>query len=281
MKPEYEKIVEPSQRSFTAKVVSRLSRPLLRKAWHYHPEIEICFSIRSHGKRFVGNQISDYAQGDLVMFGPNLPHGFTTQVACEQVVIQMTEDFWGKNFLEKPELRNVRNLLQNSKRGLFFGDITQQEARLIIRKLMNSEGFLQMIYLFELVHCLAEAQDIQPICSEEYSLSLDATHLDRLKLVYDYILSNYNSDMRIKEVADQINLTEAAFFKFIKKHTQKTFTEIVNEIRINEASKLLMMTDMSITAVCYECGYNNISYFNRKFKAIMGKPPREFREEYV
>ena len=75
MKPEYEKIQEPSERSFTAKVVARKSRPLLRQAWHYHPEIEICFTRESFGKRFVGNQISDYAQGDLVMFGSNLPHG--------------------------------------------------------------------------------------------------------------------------------------------------------------------------------------------------------------
>ena len=236
--------------------------------------------MQSHGKRFVGNQISDYSQEDLVMFGPNLPHGFTTEVPCEQVVIQMTEDFWDRSLLDKPELKNVKALFHYAKRGLFFGRKTQGKAKQIIHKMMDSTGFLQMIGLFELMHCLAESEDIKPICSEEYSFSLDATHLDRLKMVYDYIISNYQQEMRIKEVADNINLTEAAFFKFIKKHTQKTFTEIVNEIRINQASKLLMMTEMSITDICFECGYNNISYFNRKFKSIIGKSPREFRQEY-
>ncbi|MEM6700239.1 MAG: AraC family transcriptional regulator, partial [Bacteroidota bacterium] len=73
MKPEYEIIAEPPERSFTAKIVARKSRPLLSQAWHYHPEIEICFTKESSGKRFVGNQISDYEVGDLVMFGANLP----------------------------------------------------------------------------------------------------------------------------------------------------------------------------------------------------------------
>ncbi len=280
MKPEYEKIQEPSERSFTAKVVARKSRPLLRQAWHYHPEIEICFTRESFGKRFVGNQISDYAQGDLVMFGSNLPHGFTTDHKCTQVVIQMNENFLGDGFLQKPELRKIRSLFQFAKRGLTFGASTKTEARRVISKIMATRDFPQMIRLMELLHLLAEAKDVTPICSEEYSLDLDATHLQRLKTVYEYILVNYKNDLSIAAAADQINMTEAAFYKFIKKHTKKTFTEIVNEFRINLATKHLMTTDMSISEICFECGYNNISYFNRRFKEIVGQTPGVFKRNY-
>ena len=280
MKPEYEKIQEPSERSFTAKIVARKSRPLLRQAWHYHPEIEICLTRESFGKRFVGNQISDYAQGDLVMFGSNLPHGFTTDKKCTQVVIQMDASFLGTDFLEKPELRKVRALFQFARRGLDFGEQTKQDAKKVIKKMMKTQGFRQMIRLFELLHLLAEAQDVTPICSEEYSLDLDATHLNRLKAVYEYILVNYQTELSIAAAANQINMTEAAFYKFIKKHTKKTFTEIVNEFRINLATKLLMTTDKSISEICFDCGYNNLSYFNRRFKDIVGQTPGVFKQNY-
>lgn len=280
MKPEYEIIREPTERSFTAKVVSRESRPLLSQAWHYHPEIEICFTEESAGKRFVGNQISDYQTGDLVLFGSNLPHGFTTDMKCKQVVIQLNADFLGKDFLEKPELRKVKALFALARQGVLFGELTKTKSKKAIKKILNSEGFAQMIHLFDLLHILASAEDMQTICSKSYSLDMDTSSLNRLKIVYDFIIVNFQKEVRIKQVAELINLTEAAFFKFIKKHTKKTFTEIVNEFRINHASKLLISTDWSIAEICFECGYNNVSYFNRKFKAALNKTPSEFRELY-
>ena len=145
---------------------------------------------------------------------------------------------------------------------------------------MDNTGFPQMIRLLELLHLLAEAKDVTPICSIEYSLDLDATHLNRLKAVYEYILVNYQTNLSIATAANQINMTEAAFYKFIKKHTKKTFTEIVNEFRINLATKYLMTTDMSVSEICFECGYNNISYFNRRFKDIVGQTPGVFKRNY-
>ncbi|MFK7903983.1 MAG: AraC family transcriptional regulator [Chitinophagales bacterium] len=281
MKPEYEKILAPLKRSFMVKVISRPSRPLLSQAWHYHPELEICFTEKSIGKRFVGNQISDYSEGDLVMFGANLPHGFTTEQPCLQVVIQMTYDFLGAIFMDKPEMRGLKSLFDRSARGLDFGVNTKAEAYSKIKQLKNAEGFEQLIYLLELLYLLAKDEEVKPICSEEYALAMDANHLDRLKVVYDYILINLKNDLSVKQAAAEINLTEAAFFKFIRKHTKKTFTQIVNEIRINHASKLLISTEKPITEICYECGYNNISYFNRKFKAVLGKTPRDFKNDYV
>ncbi len=280
MKPEYEKIVEPTERSFTAKIISRSSRPLLSQAWHYHPEVEICFTLESFGKRFVGNQISDYQQGDLVMFGSNLPHGFTTDIKCTQVVIQMNQSFWGTGLFDKPELRKVKSLFQHAKRGLSFGQETKHKARRVINALMKSNDLQRMIRLLELLDLLSDTNDSFPICSEEYTIDFDTTHLSRLKTVYEYILLNYQDELNIQTIARKINLTEAAFYKFIKKSTKKTFTEIVNEFRINLATKYLMTTDMSISEICFACGYNNNSYFNRKFKEIIGKTPGNFKKDY-
>ncbi len=282
MKPEYEKIVEPPARSFTAKIVNRKSRPLLSQAWHFHPEIEICFTQKSIGRRFVGNQISDYEEEDLVMFGANLPHGFTTDMYCSQVVIQMTHDFMGAVFIDKPELRPVKTLFTRAKQGLEFNGWVKKKAIKIIDKILESGGgMLQLLHLLELLQTLADTQDFTTICSEEYALDLNENQLGRIKIVYDHVMENFTKEVSIKEIADKLNISEAAFYKFIKKQTKKTYTQIINEFRINHASKLLMTSEKSISQVCFESGYNNVSYFNRKFKAIMNQTPHDFKSQYV
>lgn len=281
MKPEYEKIVEPPQRSFTAKIVNRNTRPLLSQAWHYHPEIEICFTLKSNGKRFVGNQISNYHENDLVMFGSNLPHGFTTEEYSSQVVIQMTRDFLGNDFMNSPELRPVRHLILYARRGLEYKGETKKKAAKVIKQLLKQKGLAQLIQLLKLLKILAHAEDVKEICSEEYAMGFNVTQFGRIKMVYDHIMDNFREEVSIKEIADKLNISEAAFYKFIKKQTKKTYTQIINEFRINYASKLLMTTDQSIAQICFESGYNNISYFNRKFKEIMDQTPQAFKNKYV
>lgn len=263
------------------RVVRRPSRPLLSQAWHYHPEIEICYTLKSYGRRFVGNQISDYQEKDLVIFGTNLPHGFTTDVPCHQIVIQMTRDFLGEAFINRPELHTIKNLFAFSRRGLAFQDSTKKRSRKLIRKLIKTEGFTQLLYLLELLNVMADADDVEAICSEEYALDFNEAQLGRVKIVYDHIMENFREEVRIKEIADKLNISEAAFYKFIKKHTKKTYTQLINEFRTHYASKLLMTTDKTISQICFESGYNNLSYFNRKFKEIMHETPHSFRSHYL
>ncbi|MEM7102831.1 MAG: AraC family transcriptional regulator [Bacteroidota bacterium] len=281
MKPEYEKIIDGPERSFTAKFVKRDNRPLLSQAWHFHPEIEICYTMLSNGRRFVGNQISDYREGDLVMFGSNLPHGFTTDEYCNQVVIQMNYDFLGEVFINKPELRPIKQLFARSKRGLEFTGETKQKAITIINELMQNTGLMQLLNLLKLLQFLSGNQIVNEICSEEYALDLNESELGRIKIVYDHVMDNFSKDVSIREIADKLNISEAGFYKFIKKQTKKTYTQIINEFRINYASKELMSSDKNIAQICFESGYNNVSYFNRKFKQIMHQTPLAFRERYI
>ncbi|MEM1323176.1 MAG: AraC family transcriptional regulator [Bacteroidota bacterium] len=281
MKPEYEKIVELPERSFSTRLINRNSRPLLSQAWHFHPEIEICYTLKSSGRRFVGNQISDYEKTDLVMFGSNLPHGFTTDMHCSQVVIQMAPDFLGRTFINRPELRSIKFLFEHARRGLEFKGSAKKKARKLIRRLLKNDGMTRLLNLLELLQLFAESSDVEEICSEEYFLDLDESQLGRIKIVYDHIMENFRKEVSIKEVADKLNISEAAFYKFIKKQTKKTYTQIINEFRTNHASKLLMNSDKTIAQICFESGYNNVSYFNRKFKEIMKQTPHDFRNQYL
>lgn len=131
-----------------------------------------------------------------------------------------------------------------------------------------------------LLDLLASTEECMTICSDDATLNFDQSSLDRVRLIYDHVMENYQKEVRFKEVADKLNLSEVVFFKFMKKHTKKTYTQLINEFRINHACKLLMNTHSSILQVCFESGFN-ISYFNRKFKQIMMKTPLEFRVHYM
>ncbi|MEM8583089.1 MAG: AraC family transcriptional regulator [Bacteroidota bacterium] len=281
MKPDYEKIIEGPEQSFLVKVVERESRPSLSQAWHFHPELEICFTMESFGRRFTGNQIVNYQANDLVMFGPNLPHGFTTDVFCKQVVIQMTEDFLGYEFLKRPEMWEIRQLLTKSRRGLHFGPRCKKKAAKLIKKLLNAEGFNRLLILLELLHLLANTKDVGGICSEEYALDFNEAQLGRVSILYAHAMQHFHQSIRVKEIADKLNLSEAGFYKFVKRHTKKTYVEIVNDFRIHHACRLLINTKKTVAEICYESGYNNLSYFNRKFKSVMGQNPRRFRDQYL
>jgi AraC-like DNA-binding protein len=280
MKPEFEKIEDLQTGSFIAKTVIRANRPLLSQAWHYHPEIEICLTKKSIGKRYVGNKISDYEEGDLVMIGSLLPHGFTTTHQSEQIVLQLNRDFLGVDFLRKSELRRINELIDKAKTGLEFSGDTKQAATQMITSILETEGFIKLLKLLELLNLLSNSTDYRTICSKEYSASINIDQLNRMKRVFDYIQHNFQQNITIVEAAELINLTESAFYKFIKKHTKKKFTQILNEYRANHASKLLIESELSIAEICYDSGYNNLSYFNRKFKEILGVKPSEFRDKY-
>jgi AraC-like DNA-binding protein len=120
-----------------------------------------------------------------------------------------------------------------------------------------------------------------PICSEAYALDFQEAQLSRIKVVYNHIMENFTEEVSIKQIADKLNITEAAFYKFIKKQTQKTYTQLINEFRINYAGKLLINTDKTVGEICHASGFNNLSYFNRKFKQLMHRTPNNFRRQYL
>ncbi len=280
MKPEFEKIQTEPLHSFTRRTVIRPKRLTLKEAWHFHPEVEICLTVKSEGKRFVGNDISDYQSGDLVMFGGNLPHGYITRKKSEQIVIQMREDFLGKDFLEKPETIPIKELFEKAKRGLLFFGETEKQAKQLIKKVMEAEDFLKVLALLELLNLLAHSDEKEYIVTDGFHPKTGLIELERVQIVYDYILENYQEGVSLAEASRLISMTKSSFCKFLKKHAKKTFSEIVNEIRISHACDLMIKTNKKISTIAFESGYNDTSYFSRTFKKIIKVSPKEFMERY-
>ncbi|MEM9544608.1 MAG: AraC family transcriptional regulator [Bacteroidota bacterium] len=282
MRPELEKIQRNSTRSFNVKIVKRANRPLLTKAWHYHPEIEICYTVKSRGRRYVGNNISEYKEQDLVILGPNLPHGFTTSVETEQYVLQFRKEFLGQGFFNAAELERINNLLIRSKRGLSLSGMEIKEADHRIRNIYNQEeySFQKLLSLLEFLDYLSTCKNLSPICTEKYSSHISITKLNSIKTIFEFIENNFQKQVTISDACKMVNLTESAFYKFVKRHTNKKFTTILNEYRIDHASKLLISSDLPISEICYQSGFGNLSHFNRVFKQSFNITPRELRRKY-
>lgn len=282
MKPEFEKIQPKTANSFVTKIVKRRQRPFLTEAWHYHPEIEICYTLKSHGLRYVGNNISEYSERDLVILGSYLPHGYTTIDQSEQYVIQFGQDFLGKDFFASSELKEINSFLYQSNKGIILKgkELKRAEEYIQCLYITNLSKMDRLLHLLEFLNFLSKCSNIELICSEKYSSTLTESKLNKVNRIFEYIKNNYQQNISIQSASKTVNMTESTFYKFIKRHTNKKFTTILNEYRINHASKLLVSSLMPISEISFRSGFNNLSYFNRVFKETYKITPKQFRNNY-
>ena len=281
-KPKLEQI-EPSFGSSLLIQQFEKSSPNKDPFWHFHPEIELVYVRGGNGKRHVGNHISYYQDGDLMLIGSNLPHyGFTDRLTGNksETVLQMKENFMGDDFINLPELKAVRVLIENAKLGIVFTGKTKEYVGEKLENLNKLTALDKLIGLIGILNDLAVSKEYFYLNPEVVSMEANATDLQRSTLIFDYVRKHFTRNITLDEIAEESSMTVPAFCRYFKKLTNKTFTHFVNENRIVHASKLLTEGILNITDICFTCGFNNISHFNRQFKEITGKSPSEYRREF-
>jgi AraC-like DNA-binding protein len=251
--------------------------PFFEFKWHYHPEYELTYIVKGNGYRIVGNTYENYTEGDLVLLGPNLPHTWTGKAieneSFEAIVIQFSKEFITA-FLGFDEAYSIKKLLENSARGIAF-EATQELVQ-AIKTLIEKEGLDRILQLFFALNQLAQSNYTLITPNTFHTIASKKSEL-RINEVCLFIQNKFNSNITLKQVASQIYLTESNFCKFFKKATGKTFSDYLNEIRINEASRLLLQTDNTISQISFECGFETLSYFNRVFLKKKNQTPSGFR----
>ncbi len=248
-------------------------------SYHYHPEYELVYVVDGHGRRHVGNHLSYYEDGDLVFMGKNLPHsgfGYGAVGSHEEVVIQFTENFLGEQLLQTPEFEAVHSLFQRSMQGIHFSQSVRRTIGKKLRCLQQLSPFARLIELLQILQTLALSLEYELLNAADESYDFNQKDEARLKKVYDYVTEHYRKPVNVHEVAQLVSLTVPSFCNYFKKNMRLTFTDFVNEYRINQASKRLL-EGSSIADACYDSGFNNISYFTRRFRDIKGKSPGQYR----
>ncbi|AUC82811.1 AraC family transcriptional regulator [Lacinutrix sp. Bg11-31] len=280
-KPTLEKISPGFGNSILA--VNKLKKRKRDQAfWHFHPEIELVYVNKGKGRRHIGNHMSYFDNSQLILVGSNLPHnGFENRLTAKgkETLIQFHPDFLGKDFFSLPQMSSISLLLERAKKGLLFKPETKEKVGEKITKLTKYEGFKRVIKLLEILHILAEAEDYVLLNADGYAFEAQLQDNAKIDIVFKYVYSNFKEHISLDTIAKQVSMTVPAFCRYFKKATGKTFTKLVNEYRVVHATKLLSESKMSITDVCFECGFNNFSHFNKVFKEITGKNASKYRSE--
>lgn len=253
---------------------------------HYHNEYELNLIINAKGaKRIIGDTIEVIDDIELVFIGPNVYHGwFTHQCTSEainEVTIQFHKDLFEEKFLQRNQLFFIKNLLDNAQRGIVFSYETTRDITTRILNLSNKDGFNSVLELLSILHTLSVSKNMRTLSDLGFSSENFQYASRRVDKVFEYMKSNYGKPLTLAEVAEVANMPEASFCRFLKKRTGKSFIESLNEIRVGNASRMLISTTHSIAEIAYQSGFNNISNFNRIFKRNKLCVPKEFRREYT
>jgi len=266
--------------------IKKMDLPYLDTPFHFHNAYEMVWIIKSNGRRIVGDNMENFTDGDLVLMGPDLPHVWYNEreyyskdsnLKVEAIVVYFRPDWLTDDLLNSSGLSGLRVLLENMKRGIKILGLTKKKVIRNIIKLTNSQGLKRIIRILNILELLSRSKEYECLASSGYVNSYNQKDVERIDKVYQYVINNYAKKIKLEDVASIANMTPTSFCKYFRNRTQKTFINFVNEIRIGYACKLLCDENLSVSEICYECGFNNFTNFNRNFKAFTKTSPTEFR----
>jgi AraC-like DNA-binding protein len=250
--------------------------------WHHHTELEIILILEGCGNCFVGNYAGNFAAGDVFLIGANVPHTFTctnpASPTCA-VLVQFKADFWGRDFISLPETSNIRHLFEQAKSGIKVSDCCTSTLSAKIKELEFQRGFDRIITLCSCLNIIAEDNDCQLLSTANIN-ALPCQKTDRLEKVFKFTNSEFARVITLKEVSDIAGMSIPAFCEYFRKTVKKTYIEFLNEVRLSFACKLLMESDMTISEIFFQSGYNTPANFNRQFLKYKGLSPSSFRKKF-
>lgn len=285
MKPVLEFLPKDGSESF---LVNDFDFNYYPTPWHFHPEYEIVLITNSTGKRFIGGTISNFKPGNLAIIGSNLPHLYRNDAAyyksnskgrATSIVVHFSESSFGDNFLSLPEMKKIKKLLLKSLRGLEITGNTNKVISDKLFELVKMNGCLRFLKLLEILQIMSESKECHFI-SEEAIKGVNEKESERIDKVLKFVLLNLGNDISLPAVAKVANLSVNSFSRFFRQRTRKTFTAYLNELRLNQATRLLIESDKTIVDIGYECGFNNLSNFHRYFKRMYGISPLHYRKTF-
>jgi AraC-like DNA-binding protein len=286
MKPHLLKIPKADEHSFSVRydIVS-----FFYNQWHYHPEMELVYIIEATGRQFIGDSIHHFKNNDLILLGSNLPHLWrcdekflvkNSKLKVEAIIIHFLPDCFGNAFFSLPENKPLLRLFQKAQMGVRVKNQSAVIVSGLMRQLVTATNSERIILLLQILHTIAHSKQTKTVCSDGLTFQYSTAEAERLNTIYQYILNNFASEISLEQIAKVAHLTPNGFCRYFKARVKKTFSRFLMEVRIGHACKLLAETDKSVAQICYECGFNNFSNFNRHFKFIVNRTPLNHRKYY-
>lgn len=282
MKPHHLAISTDSTKSFSAKCEIL---PDVNNWWHYHDELELIYFKNGSGTQFVGDNISNFKNGDIVLVGSNLPHYWqygkeVKDAAIEVYVVHFNKDFWGKDFLKLPENLELAKVIEQSKQGIQIKESTNTYLIESIIKIIENQGTKKILSLIEVLLEIGKCNSSQRLVSLGFKANFQESERDRIQNIYNYTLTNYKEQINLETIAKIAKMSRTSFCKFFKLRTGKTYSVFLNEIRVGNACKMLIEKRMTVKEICFESGFQNFSSFHKCFKDVTGQTPLKYQSSY-
>ncbi|CAG5072185.1 HTH-type transcriptional activator RhaR [Dyadobacter sp. CECT 9623] len=286
MKPQLLKVPKGLQKSFSIRQDVVL---YFYNRWHYHPELELIHIEQGSGTQFVGDNISSFQNGDLLLIGPNLPHYWRcdekyfqreSQLYAQATVVHFSESIFGKTFLELPENKSIAELLFKARLGMKISGNGTEKVKKLLKELLNAQNGNSIISLLQILESLSHCPGVQLLTDKPYLDEFDQFDTDRINHIYQYSLSNFQKKISIEEISEVANISPHSFCRYFKSRSRKTYSQFLLELRVGHACKLLSEAKIPVARVCFESGFNNFANFNKYFKLHTGKSPLQYQKEF-
>jgi AraC-like DNA-binding protein len=259
--------------------------------WHFHPEFELTYIIHGKGNRFVGDNIEFFEDGDLVLIGANLPHvwkndstyfeGRDDQIAMANV-IQFLPKFFGETFYGLKELGNIRNLFEKSALGLKIEGEPKVRVVQLMSNIFDTENSLKRLcVLLEVLELIACSEELKQLSSQAFVDAYQKFDTQKINKVYEFTLNQYKRKILIEEAAMVATMSVPNFCKYFKSRTQKTYVQFLTEVRIGFACRMLIENKKSVQQIAFDCGFHNLSNFNRNFRILKKMTPNDFKNSHL
>lgn len=259
--------------------------------WHYHPQYEIINIKQSVGNRYVGDSISTFSEGDILFFGPNIPHLLRnypeyfakgSRKKAKATVIYFSHEFMNLDFFSMTEFVPIKKLLKLSERGLHIQRNHSRKVATMLSQLTRKRGLERVLEFIKMLYYIATKVEYKILSSPGFITKIDEFEMNRLNKIFDYILKNFSKNVSLHDISNLANMSPTSFCRYFKKITNKNFICFLNEIRVGHACKLLMENNSkSISQICFESGFNNITNFYIQFKKLKKLSPMEFHNKYI
>lgn len=251
---------------------------------HSHSEYELNFIEGGRGvRRVVGDSIEEIGNYELTLIAGNgLEHaweqGNCNNSDIREITVQFSGDLLPASLLGRNQFTSIRKMFERARMGLTFSMQAIMKVYSILDTLSQNhdrmEQFLQMI---KILYELSLDKDARTLASSAFAVVRETNEARRIIKVKEYISSHYPEPIHLEDLAEIAAMSPSAFSRFFKQHTAHGPMDYIIDIRVGSAARMLSDTSTSISEICYACGFNNLSNFNRTFKARRGYTPRDFR----
>ena len=251
--------------------------------WHFHPEYEINLITHTSGRYFVGDHTGTFEPGQLCMVGPNLPHNWISDVPPEQhvdkrcVVLQFSGKCIRRGIEAFPELGHLEGLLAESQRGILFSPAVAERAGVMLHSLLGARGMQRVLGFLALLELLAEAPGRTLLATPAFRPDTEGYQSSTINQVLAHLAEHLGDKLCESDLARYAGMEASTFSRFFRRHTGMPFIRYLNRMRLNRACELLIGTTKPIADIGFDCGFNNLSNFNRHFLSHKAMPPSQFR----